>query len=308
MTIRRTLQPLTYPQTLFTESGEDVDYLSIFVLKYVPPGTQTNSEFRVRTGDQANRGTTPIGSIILPIPNEVSDNNKTHWKDSSMNSIAADAIDTAGKLIEDTAVDGSGGGVQAAKETISNVLNKYKQGIQSQVVRDSLEKMLLGKAVNVFGANVDVNDLISREEGVILNNNLELVFKAVQLRQFNYSFTFTPRTQSEGNTVKGIIKTFKRRMAPKSTVDNNIGGGGLFISAPDVFQLEFRKGGGVHPFLPKHKICALTNMQTNYTGTGAYATYYDGTPVNITLQLTFQELSPVYAEDYSDANDDGVGF
>ena len=51
-------------------------------------------------------------------------------------------------------------------------------------------------------------------------------------------------------------------------------------------------------------------MNVNYTGTGTYATYEDATPVSMTLNLTFTELSPVYQEDYNDnpGADEGVGF
>ena len=36
----------------------------------------------------------------------------------------------------------------------------------------------------------------------------------------------------------------------------------------------------------------------NYTGDGVYATYDNGTPVSMIMTLNFQELTPVYAEDY----------
>ena len=49
-------------------------------------------------------------------------------------------------------------------------------------------------------------------------------------------------------------------------------------------------------------------MNVTYVGTGAYATYSDGTPVKMDLTaLRFRELSPVYNEDYADITD-GVGF
>ena len=69
-------------------------------------------------------------------------------------------------------------------------------------------------------------------------------------------------------------------------------------------------GGEEHPFLHKHKICALTNMDVNYTGTGTYATYEDATPVQVNMTLTFTELSPIYQEDYTEnpGDDEGVGF
>ena len=54
---------------------------------------------------------------------------------------------------------------------------------------------------------------------------------------------------------------------------------------------------------------ALSNMAVNYTGAGTYATYDDTTPVHMKLSLSFQELNPVYAEDYEDDQGKiGVGY
>jgi len=90
--------------------------------------------------------------------------------------------------------------------------------------------------------------------------------------------------------------------------------GGVFLKAPDVFLLRYLSNGKDHPFLNSFKPCALTNMSVNYTGAGTYATYGDGTPVNIKVSLTFKEINPIYAEDYDEGNlfgndaGKGVGF
>jgi hypothetical protein len=41
-------------------------------------------------------------------------------------------------------------------------------------------------------------------------------------------------------------------------------------------------------------------MGVNYTGSGTYATYSDATPVHMIMTLAFQELTPIYNEDYVD--------
>jgi len=52
-------------------------------------------------------------------------------------------------------------------------------------------------------------------------------------------------------------------------------------------------------------------MAVNYTNAGTFASYSDGTPVSIQMNLTFKELNPIYFEDYDkfEPNDSqGVGF
>jgi hypothetical protein len=48
-------------------------------------------------------------------------------------------------------------------------------------------------------------------------------------------------------------------------------------------------------------------MSVNYSGSGQYATFNDATPVHMILSLQFQELSPIYAEDYQNVTE-GVGY
>ena len=50
-------------------------------------------------------------------------------------------------------------------------------------------------------------------------------------------------------------------------------------------------------------------MKVNYTQSGNYSTFYDGTPTHISVQCSFTEVNPVYQEDY-DGEDagEGVGY
>ena len=57
------------------------------------------------------------------------------------------------------------------------------------------------------------------------------------------------------------------------------------------------------------KLTALTGMNVNYTNSGTYASYEDGTPVNIRMDLTFKEINPIYNEDFGNKESgSGVGF
>ena len=77
-------------------------------------------------------------------------------------------------------------------------------------------------------------------------------------------------------------------------------GGGLdnaFIAVPNLVNVAFMNGSGLNPNVPQYKMCAITNVDVNYTPDGAWATYGDGTPVATTLSLSLQETKLLYAED-----------
>jgi hypothetical protein len=122
----------------------------------------------------------------------------------------------------------------------------------------------------------------------------------VTLRTFRFSFKMTPRDSKESEQVRLIIRSLKKNMSAKPD-------SGTFLKSPNVFDLVYRQGPGDHKFLHKFKPAALTDMSVNYTGENVYATYHDGTPISISMDLTFKELVPIYENDY-DSVPRGVGF
>jgi len=295
------------------------DYLKINVVTYEAPGLGSSGAgggfFQLPQGSQVNGpGATDriIGTIFLPIPEGLSDLNRANWAGSNLNSLAGAAVNTIKDVGKDLSLDNLqkdlAGTLNAAGSTLAGAASKAIAGLDDKT-RAVVSGAFVGSAVNLFGANVSLNDLTARTDGVILNPNLELLFKGVDLRDFTFSFELTPRSRAESQEIKSIINTFKRRMAPKTSISNASGGSkGIFIQSPDVFNIEFRRGGAKHPFLFSMKTCALTNIQVDYAGTGAYTTYEDSTPVKMRMSLSFRELNPIYAEDYSDDLSDGVGF
>ena len=103
---------------------------------------------------------------------------------------------------------------EVRKQT-SETLKGERQQVQDLNV---LNKALASEAVNIFGGNVTVNDLLSRSNGEILNPNMELLFNNVTLRNFRFQFKLTPRNEKESEQVKLIIRAFKRNMAHKHRV------------------------------------------------------------------------------------------
>ena len=165
------------------------------------------------------------------------------------------------------------------------------------------------QAANVLGANTTFEGVMARSSGQILNPNKELLFNGVNLRSFNFSIPLAPRDKDESEEVMNIIRTFKESMVPKKSQTKTTKG--LFLQTPNVFQLSYRTGSKQHKYLNSFIMAALTNMSVNYTGSGVYMTYGDEkkTPVHMVINLSFQELNPVYYEDYLDKRGQiGVGY
>ena len=52
----------------------------------------------------------------------------------------------------------------------------------------------------------------------------------------------------------------------------------------------------------------MVNCGVQYTPDGKYATYEDGVMTAYQLTLAFQELDPVYSDDYKDIPNTEIGF
>ena len=241
-------------------------------------------------------------NIELPIPQEINDSNTVTWGDDRMNALELAGIAIASEFMKEGAVDG----IQKAQQAIKALTSGVKIDGLTEQTQNAIRAAISGAAVGALGSNVSAESVIARSTGQIMNNNLELLFKGMNLRSFPYSITFSPRSFDESNVVKAIIRSLKQSMSPKAESFSD-SAQGIFLSSPDVFQLEYRRDGKAHPFLNNFKLCALTGMNINYTNAGTYTSYNDGTPVNIRMDLTFKELNPIYAEDYLPGNGGGSG-
>jgi len=308
---------LRYPLT--EAIGPETDYLVIRVSEYKPPTlkSDTNTPFlftrTTKRIEEANRNGTirRLETIQLPVPENVADGNSVKWNDDQLDPLGAAAFGVAQDFVTSANV---GKGIGGLTQALADSGGKLKAAYDAldENTRGSIRDALIAGGVNQFNANIDPDKLVSRTQGQVLNPNLELLFQGVNLKTYDFNFTFTPRSQPEAQRVRRIIKVLKRRMAAKTTVTGgNSQARGIFIKAPDIFDMEFRKGGQKHPYLFTMQPCALRSMSVNYVGAGPYITYDDGSPIKIQMRLRFTELSPVYSEDYDnlDENDlDGVGF
>ena len=310
---------LRYPNAQITDN---TDYLEIKVVEYIPTGNPSNFDFSQPTrptedsrarysssnsnfslkrssDNYSSNKEKVIGTVILPIPQSVIDNVGVDWGDTNLSGFAAAGVAAGMAGIQsDTLVGGADKLLKGGSNAVSQL---FKEGGVSQ---DAASSFFAAQAVKVFNSNVNPQEIVTRTTGQVLNQNLELLFKGVQLRSFNFEFTLTPRDVTESNTIKQIIRLFKQNMSGKKNGANNAGG--LFLSSPNIFKLCYKTGGKKHAYLNSFFPMAMKSVSMNYTNAGTYATYEDTTPVNMKMTISLQEINPIYNEDY-DIGDGTIG-
>ena len=297
-------EPLRYPLKAFTDK---TDYLQIGVVNYTAIGENSNTNSLTsnsRSGVRRNKKKLDK-IILLPIPSNIQDNNSTNYETSNLNSIAGAAV---GGIMRTMKTGGEGKTVKEKlgkiKDTALGTISEiYATAGGTEEIANFATRQLASSAVGILGVNITPNQILARSEGTILNPNMELLFNGPTLRSFRFSFKMTPRNRDEGEQIKKIIRCFKKNMAPK------VGENPTFLETPNVFELTYRQGSNDHKFLNKFKQCFLSDISVNYTGEGTYATYRDGTPVSMIMDLTFKEIEPIYDIDYEhESSGDGVGY
>jgi hypothetical protein len=308
---------LRYPYDLYTA---ETDYLQITLLRQKIASTaleafDSNSLIRSPGSYKANKNGNDVSKtlrpnakvasvgdiILLPIPSNIADSNSVNFSEDKLDAITARVAGAAYNIMNTKFPDN--GGVEAfLRDLGKNTMDELKKTFAGgDTLRQVYLTKLAAEAAGLAGiGNISLDQILARSQGKILNPNMELLFNGPTIRSFKFSFKFTPRNEKEGEQVKLIISSFKRHMAPVPAGD--------FLGTPGQFELRYRTGAGDHKFLNKIKKCVLKDMSVNYTGENVYATYADGTPVSMIMDLTFQELEPIYSTDYDENAAEGVGY
>ena len=235
---------------------------------------------------------TPAGtdypSIIMYMPEDISTGFRGNWGGKAFSNVGAGILRSAG-----------GEGLDKLDNISTTAANQFQAlpaMAGSAVIRKAIQK--------IGGDNLSNDDVFGSISGAILNPNTELLFSSVDMRNFQLNFKMVPRNALEAEAINNICKTFKMCTLPSRNPGKVFGASnqGLtanFIGVPNLVKVSFMKGSGLHPVLPIYKMCALTQVDVNYTPDGAYATYNDelGNPVATGLTLNFQETKIVFSEE-----------
>lgn len=310
--------PMLYPTDLMTSQQ---DHFTISQYKYKPSkadaifgGDDAVKSILTAGGLQGTSNLESlIGTVFLPMPNSISDNNNVSWGEDAMSNLAAAATaNTVGNLGGAAGVAAVGAAFGAAtgggfKDMASkflqgkNVMDLVTKGLISQELAMLMGSEGTSKLLKAQGFGVESESILARGAGIVPNSNMELLFNSPTLRSFSFNYRLSPRSAEEATIVRRIIRFFKQGMSVKK-MKGKSGQASFFLGTPNVFKLEYRNGTQSIDGVNKFKSCALTSFSCNYTPDGLWAAYEKGQPVSTIMQMSFNELEPIYDTDYQEGN------
>jgi len=204
---------------------------------------------------------------------------------------AASWTDTATNNYENASMTDAVGKAGMLVEAGTSIIDYFKgENVPATAIATAYEALttVLGKKLGM-DAGV-MRDVGFQSQGYALNPQFEQIYKATEMREFQFVFKMTPRNVKEAEVAFDIVKRFKFHASPEYTV-----GGGRFIVPPSYFDIEFKYLGSQNKALPLISTCVLTKLDVSYGGDlEQFASFTDGKPVQITLNLFFTELETMH--------------
>jgi len=291
---------LRYPKDMLLDSSSD--YMLFQFFDYTPPFGSTaqggSAELSINLNLNAYNSSVTTNAvpsegykqILLYMPDDLQDAYRSNWEGKKFGSITAGVLASAGRA----------GTVEKLKQFATTAKDT---GQRATVNAAAAAVSALAKSIT--GDNIGAEDVFASVGGVIRNPNVELLFQSMSLRTFDLTFRMSPYYQEETKIIEDIIKEFKRAMLPSYGAPNgvfdiqNSAVGSSFIAVPKLCQVQYMRGSDVHPHLPEYKLCAITDMNVNFTPDNNYSTFSGGGPVSYELKLNFMETKLVFADDFS---------
>ena len=187
--------------------------------------------------------------------------------------------------------------IKAFRESKENTEGRIKAGLAKvgAGAEVGLEQAFKGTLDTVApGAKA----LLELEEGKIIAPRMEIMFRGVGRRNFEYTFNFIPKSVQEARVVEEIIHAFKFHMHPEY-----VGEAARHMRFPSTFDIQYMYQNGPNNFLNKISTCYLTKMDVQY-GADRFTAYEptqgrqgSGPPPQKTqLSLSFSEMEIITKE------------
>ena len=166
-------------------------------------------------------------------------------------------------------------------------------------VFETAKSALAGQGTRIAAASLDsltgtnTAKAIEVATGMVVNPRIALAFEGVDLKSHTFTWTLAPRSAAESDKLRKIIQQIKKSALPTF---NNSFGQKVFLNYPNVVDVSFL--GTTDGFMYYFKRAMISQVEVNYSGSGAPAFVEGGKPAVVGLTLSMTEIDIHTSEDY----------
>ena len=217
------------------------------------------------------------GGIAMYMPSTVQVTYGANYTDTEIGDVTENALDAYNQFTQ--------GKFTEAAESVFRIPKSAQDGVRN---------LLLG-TVGALPGMGGTREAFEMKTGEIITDRLELAFKGINKRVFQYNFKMIPKNEEEAKEIRRIVFAFKANMLPEFEG----GRAGRRLIVPNTFDIQYMYMGSQNQFLHHISTCVLENMNVAYGG-DRYKTFNasdDGAPpVETNLTLNFKELELITRE------------
>jgi hypothetical protein len=213
------------------------------------------------------------GTIRLPLPNSMVDNQGVSYDEEKLGTILGVGINQ----LQKGNVVGGGAALGAAAAQAANV---------------PYAGAAVGALTNTL--NSPIASAVGQMNGVAVNPFLTVMFKSPQFKKHTLEWKLSPSNEQESATLNSIINTFKGNMLP----DQNAALGGTLLTYPNIVQAQVSVNNGSY-FTYVFKPAVVESFQVNWTPSNQ-PSFFGSTkaPTEVAISLNLLEIEFWLSSDY----------
>jgi len=293
---RLTKQLLQFPQNVPNGRAAPSHYIIFDRIKLSPgKGSEGNKSITLQNKTKSTKS-----QIALYMPASVDVAYKSDYVSDAVG-VGTELGSTIADKIREKGVAGAGKALAAASgnQSAPRVGDDGGNPIADLSTRGIL------KLASLLPGGESADKVAELKTNKVVTDKMELFFKGVGRREFQYEFTFIPTSKEDSKVVNDIVNEFKLAMLPEYT-------SGLFtdsisdrtLTVPDLFDIKYMYldedyRTRQNKYLNKITTCYLTDMSVKY-GSDRYTAYrpddFGAPPQNTSVTLNFQEVEIVTRE------------
>lgn len=221
-------------------------------------------------------------AITLYMPQMVAFTTSAQYQDEVVGDAAA-----AGANVYQEILNGQKSGLDIAKDAMKRLGKDIGEGMINKGIG----------ALSIIPGIEGAKDVFFAQQGFIKAPKMELFFKGIGKRKFQYTFKMTPRNDAEMQEIRKIVQAFRLNMLPEFEDGDRAS---RRLTIPNTFDIQYMYNGHVNQYLHKISTCVLESCDVKYSGEGKYQTFQgdsEGAPPMVTeMSLNFQEMEIITKE------------
>lgn len=221
-------------------------------------------------------------AITLYMPQMVAFTTSAQYQDEVVGDAAA-----AGANVYQEILNGQKSGLDIAKDAMKRLGKDIGEGMINKGIG----------ALSIIPGIEGAKDVFFAQQGFIKAPKMELFFKGIGKRKFQYTFKMTPRNDAEMQEIRKIVQAFRLNMLPEFEDGDRAS---RRLTIPNTFDIQYMYNGKVNQYLHKISTCVLESCDVKFSGEGKYQTFTadkEGAPPTVTeMSLNFQEMEIITKE------------